>query len=141
MANSTRPELCYLALQMSKRNQGATIPDNFNTNTTPHKIFQYVDDSTNIIATDDTNQLQSYINLYFSILEEFYNVNKLLINSDKSKLLIITKPNLRQFTNDITLQANKYLIQQSTKIKILGVFLNSGFNNIPTVNSIISKVN
>ena len=27
LANSTRPDLCYLALQMSKKNQGATIAD------------------------------------------------------------------------------------------------------------------
>ena len=27
LANSTRPDLCYLALQMSKNNQGATISD------------------------------------------------------------------------------------------------------------------
>ena len=27
LANSTRPDLCYLALQMSKKNQGATISD------------------------------------------------------------------------------------------------------------------
>ena len=27
LANSTRPDLCYLALKMSKKNQGATISD------------------------------------------------------------------------------------------------------------------
>ena len=27
LANSTRPDLCYLAMQMSKKNQGATIAD------------------------------------------------------------------------------------------------------------------
>ena len=27
LANSTRPDLCYLAMQMSKRNQGVTIAD------------------------------------------------------------------------------------------------------------------
>ena len=27
LANSTRPDLCYQALQMSKKNQGATISD------------------------------------------------------------------------------------------------------------------
>ena len=27
LANSTRPDLCYLALQISKKNQGATISD------------------------------------------------------------------------------------------------------------------
>ena len=39
------------------------VPDNFNTKNIHHKIVQYVDDSTNIFATNDTNQLQSYINL------------------------------------------------------------------------------
>ena len=27
LANSTRPDLCYLAMQMSKKNQGVTIAD------------------------------------------------------------------------------------------------------------------
>ena len=85
--------------------------------------------------------MQNYIITYFKILEEFYNINKLLINSDKTKLLVITKPGLRHLTSNITLQANKYLIEQSKKIKVLGIFISSGFNNIATINSIISKVN
>ena len=84
-----------------------------------HKNVQYVDDSTNIISSSNTNDIQLYINLYFSILKQFYNINKLLNNANKSKLLVITKPNLRQFTTNIKLQANKYLIEQSIKIKIL----------------------
>ena len=85
------------------------------TNDIHHNVVQYVDDSTNIIACKDNNKLQIYINIYFKILEEFYNINKLLINSDKTKLLIIAKPGLRHITSVIKLQANKYLIEQSKK--------------------------
>ena len=40
------------------------ITDIVNTNAISHKIVRYVDGSTNIVATNNTNQLQSYINLY-----------------------------------------------------------------------------
>ena len=109
------------------------------TNNIQHNIVQYIDDSTNIIACKDNNKLQIYINIYFKILEEFYNTNKLLINSDKTKLLIITKPGLRHITSTIKLQANKYLIEQSKKIKVLGIFISSKLDNIVTINSVISK--
>ena len=103
--------------------------------------MQYVDDSTNIIACTNSSDLQKYINIYFSILEEFYNINKLLINSDKSKLLIITKPAQRYLYNNIELQTTQYIIEQTHKIKVLGIFITSGFSNLATINTIISKVN
>ena len=103
--------------------------------------MQYVDDSTNIIACTNSSDLQKYINIYFSILEEFYNINKLLINSDKSKLLIITKPAQRYLYNNIELQTTQYIIEQTHKIKVLGIFITSGFSNLATINNIISKVN
>ena len=106
-----------------------------------HNTIQYVDDSTNIISCTNTNDLQTYIDIFFSILEGYYNSNKLLINSDKSKLLLITKPTLRQQCNHIKLHTSQYIIEQSHKIKILGIYITSGFNNIATINNIISKVN
>ena len=118
---------------------GNTLP--FNISNISHHITQYVDDSTNVIASNDPKDIQLYINTYFKVLEEYYNLNKLSINADKSKLLIITKPNLRNITSQIKLQANKYTIEQSQKIKVLGIFNTSGFDNTATVNSIISKVN
>merc|ERR1712240_215518 len=70
-----------------------------------------------------------------------YNINKLLINSDKSKLLIITKPAQRHLSSNIKLQTTKYIIEQTQKIKVLGIFITSGFSNLATINNIISKVN
>ena len=51
------------------------------------------------------------------------------------------KPNLREGAQSIHLQANKYTISQTQSIKILGVFITSGFDHTPNVNAIVSKVN
>ena len=47
----------------------------------------------------------------------------------------------RQDTKDIIIHAGKYIIKQSDKLKILGVYITSGLDQTPNVNNIISKVN
>ena len=51
--------------------------------TIEHVTIQYVDDSNNIITSNDSNGIELYINKYFKLLESFYNLNKLKINPDK----------------------------------------------------------
>ena len=46
---------------------GNTLP--FNISNITHHITQYVDDSTNVIASNDLKDLQLYINTYFKVLE------------------------------------------------------------------------
>ena len=75
------------------------------------------------------------------LLEAYYNINYLKINADKSKLLITCKPRYRTIIKDIKLTASTYIIDQSQKIKILGIFFNSGLDNTPNVTNIIKKVN
>ena len=45
----------------------------------------------------------------------------------------------RQATKDIIIQAGKYIIKQSDKLKILGIYITSGLDQTPNVNDIISK--
>ena len=66
-------------------------------------VIQYVNYSSSIIASDDITTLNKYADCYFKILEGFYNLNKLLINVDKTKLLITCKPKYRCSTHNITL--------------------------------------
>ena len=68
-------------------------------------------------------------------------MSTLLLNADKTKLLITCKPKYRNSTTNITLQANQYIIKQSNKIKVLGIFITSGLTNTATINNVISKVN
>ena len=76
-----------------------------------HYICNYVDDSSNIISSKNVQKLQNYINDFFKLLEDFYNINKLTINSEKSKLLISCRNKLRENANKITLKASEYTIK------------------------------
>ena len=106
-----------------------------------HFTIQYVDDSNNIITSDTIEGVECYINKYFKLLEHFYDFNKLRINPDKSKLMVVVRPNRRVDTNKIILKTKDYTIQQVQKIKALGIFITSGLSNIVSINNIISKVN
>ena len=68
-----------------------------------HDTIIYVDDSTGIIASKDYKILNKYINDYYRLIEQFYNINFLKINPDKTKLLVQCKPNLRVLANEIKL--------------------------------------
>ena len=74
------------------------------------------------------------------VLESFYNINKLALNYDNTKL-ISCKGSIRENTLDIKLNTTNYIINQSSKVKVLGTFIISGLCNAATVNMIISKVN
>ena len=106
-----------------------------------HHTIQYVDDSSNIIGAKNHIELEQYIQKYFKILEAFYNINKLRINPDKSKFMVVCKPKYRKITNNMVLVTNNYTIKQEPKIKILGTFLTSGLTNTATLNLMVSKIN
>ena len=105
-----------------------------------HIIINYIDDSTNIISSKDTQILQQYINKYYILLDNYYNINYLKINSDKLTLLVTTKPNNRQISNDLKLTACDYITQQSDKIKILGLYFTNGLDNTPNISRIVQKL-
>merc|ERR1712115_543435 len=106
-----------------------------------HITVNYVDDSTSKISSKTTTQLQTYIDNYYKLLESYYNINFLKINPDKTKFIITCKPTHRQDTKDIIIHAGKYIIKQSDKVKILGMYITSRLDQTPNVNNIMSKVN
>merc|ERR1711873_124586 len=108
---------------------------------TRHDTINYVDDSTNITSDNNYDILQDYINDFYRLLEVYYDINKLKINADKSKILVICKPTLRHMTDKIKLIASGHHILQSNFIKILGTYYTKTFGNTRNVNKIISKVN
>ena len=68
--------------------------NDFNSSNASNYVIQYVDDSSNLISTANANHLNIYVDKYFNILEQFYNLNKLTLNSDKTKSMIVCKPNI-----------------------------------------------
>ena len=54
-----------------------------------HEVVNFIDDSSSIIEFTDQNTLSDYLSLYISMMEGYYSMNRLKINSDKSALLIV----------------------------------------------------
>ena len=106
-----------------------------------HNIIQYVDDSNNIIYGNNSQDVEKYTNSYFKLIEGFYAVNRLKLNPDKTRLMVVCKPNRREEVKNFVLRAGDYIIGQKDKIKVLGVFFTSGLTNHVNVSNIISKVN
>merc|ERR1712240_340878 len=82
-----------------------------------------------------------YCDQLFKVLECYYNLNKLTLNSDKTTFMIICKASLRTPTLHIKLNTTNFVIEQAKKVKILETYFSPGLCNIINVNSIISKVN
>ena len=65
----------------------------------------------------------------------------LTLNSDKTKLMVTTKARFRKSTESIRLRASNYIIEQVSKIKVLGIFITNTLDNQANVNNIVQKVN
>ena len=106
-----------------------------------HFTLNYIDDSSNVIASKDTSVLQNYINDFFLLLEHYYNANMLTLNSDKTKLLVTCKARYRKSADIIKLKASNYIIEQVAKIKVLGIFITNTLDNQANINNITHKIN
>merc|ERR1712177_35322 len=106
-----------------------------------HDIIQYVDDTNNVIYGNNAEEVENYSNAYFKLIESFYTINRLKLNPDKSRVMVICRPNRREETKNFVLRAGKYVIEQKEKIKVLGVFFTTGLSNHANISNIISKVN
>ena len=106
-----------------------------------HTTVNYVDDSTSTITSKNLTQLQTYLHNYYKFLKSYHNIKFLKINPDKTKFIITCKPCHRQSTKDIFIQAGTFIITQSDKLKILGIYITNDLDQTPNVNNIISKVN
>ena len=74
-------------------------------------------------------------------MEHFYTINILTLNQDKTKFMVIVKPNKRHMTTELVLNTTDFIIKQVDKVNILGIYLTVGLSHTATVNSVISKVN
>ena len=70
-----------------------------------HDIIQYVDDTNNIICGNNMEDLENYSNAYFKLIECFYGINRLKLNPDKSRLMVVCRPNRREETKNLVLRA------------------------------------
>ena len=79
----------------------------------------------NLIGCDRGDEMKKYQTSYHKLLEEFYRVNKIKINSEKTKLIMMKK-NERNNNEQITFKTNVgEVIKEDNAICILGFVKNS----------------
>ena len=91
-----------------------------NTKNISHSVINFIDDSTNIMGFKNHESIKLYLEQYYKLLISYYNINKLKLNNDKNKLLIINKPRLNGVLKNFQFKAGDYIVKNSGKIKILG---------------------
>ena len=57
-----------------------------------HSVHNFIDDSSNIVGFKNHNTIKNYLEKYYILLSKYYNINKLKLNNDKNKMIIIHKP-------------------------------------------------
>ena len=56
-----------------------------------HLTINFIDDSTNLISYDSSESLNDYLTVFYELLQQYYDINKLTINPDKTELLVSCK--------------------------------------------------
>ena len=107
-----------------------------------HSVNQYIDDSTNLIGTDTMDELIRYNESYLKVLEAYYSLNRLKINSGKTKILITKHPAKRQNNEPISFMSpDGETIIESNSIKILGFIRNNRDSMDSHINMVSGRVN
>merc|ERR1712240_523038 len=112
-----------------------------NTKGIEHLTVNFVDDSTNLIITKDVTKLQTSLNGFYILLQKVYNTNKLIINQEKTELMLICNNKDRKTTRNIQMYAGKYRVQQVDKVKVLGYHIQSNLHNDAQVAKTIANIN
>ena len=105
-----------------------------------HSIVTYVDDNSNIISFKNHEKIKSYLENYFILLKTYYNINKVKLNSDKTKLAIFHKNKMENLFKNFTFKAGKDIIKNSNSIKILGTIIQCDLHMDKTINKLCSEL-
>ena len=102
---------------------------------------QYIEDSSTMISTDEITDIETYIDNHFTILEDYHNANKLTHNQEKTKFMVVCKAASRYKTQKLVLNTANYVIEQCSKLKILGIYFTSCLSHAATVNNMVTNIN
>ena len=105
-----------------------------------HMVTNFVDDSSNIIGFKNHNIIRNYIEKYYILLTKFYNINRLKINNDKNKMIIINKPKWDNIFKNFSFKAGKEIVKAKYKIKILGIWIQNDLKMDSEINKLSSNL-
>ena len=93
-----------------------------------------------MIGFKQHDKIKLYLEKYYTILNKFYNINKLKLNNDKNKLLIINKRRLNDVFKNFTFMAGDEKVHVRNKIKILGTWIQNDIKLDSEINNLSSNL-
>ena len=92
-------------------------------------ICSFADDSSITVSRADPAELDQVVDMKYKQVEEYMSANKLVLNSNKTHLLIMTTPyrHRNQGSFGITLNTGAEIIQPSYSEQLLGGFVSNDF--------------
>ena len=105
-----------------------------------HETFNFVDDSSSIIGFPNTKHIKIYLTKYYKLLHNFYNINMLKINSDKTKLMLGYNKKYKNELENFYFFANNDKINNQKSLKILGFILRYDSNMETQIGNLCSNL-
>ena len=108
------------------------LPDVIHSHPVSHKIptghcqedgdsVHFVDDGTVTFSHRDPAVITEVLSSHFKKISEYVSSNKLVINSDKTHLMVMAPRRLAANRGEVTIQAGEYTITPSESQKLLGI--------------------
>ena len=108
-----------------KRITGETLEDH---EIIEHCTFTYVDDTQHVVACDNLEALENYMQQLHILLIHLYRQNGLCINPDKTEFMLFSKSS-EESTERLTISDDKgNILQRKRTVKILGFKVNKTNN-------------
>ena len=106
-----------------------------------HTVYRFVDDSNSCIGLNNEIIMKNYLEIYLKIMLNYYNINKLKLNTSKTKYIINCKKSLRPKIKDFKLNVDNENIYPEGNIRILGVLFSTDNSYTVYCNDLISPIN
>ena len=105
-----------------------------------HTVVNFVDDSNSLISFGDPTHANHYLDRYFRILILYYRQNKLLLNPEKTNVMIVARPATKREADDIRIVTDTEEVKPKQTIKVLGWEMCENLTMDIHLNKVIGKV-
>ena len=98
-------------------------------NAISHSSVSYVDDTSHIIGGESFQRPKKYLQNFFDLLVVYHKENKLKMNPEKTKIMMMNHRNKQESNEKMTIKVeNDEEVKEENMIKILGFYTNKDNN-------------
>ena len=102
-------------------------------------LYHFADDTNLSYSASSLKRLKTALNKDLALLYDWFCANRLSLNAENTQVIIFRPPR-KQHNLRITLRLHNTTLNESTRIKYLGIILDNKLNCKPLTNSLKNQV-